>query len=223
MLKTFEENGQAHIFAQLFGDGAVPVTDKRIETHYPHLTKQLRSWLAFDDGCGHVGLKALHSVWERAKKYDSKAAANTSTNAPMLPYPADLVADIADSSPEVLSDWRRIGMEAIKTGTVAALVLGGGQGTRLGFDKPKGIFDVGLLSHKSLFQIQAERLKKIGMLAGATQAPLWFVMTSPATHDDTVAFFRQKNHFDIDPERIFFFQQLELPCFTPEGLCPIYF
>ena len=65
------------------------------------------------------------------------------------------------------------GLEAIAKGEVAALVLAGGAGTRLGFPSPKGLFSIGLPSGKSLFQLFAERLKKASVLAGSDKLIPW--------------------------------------------------
>lgn len=108
--------------------------------------------------------------------------------------------------------WWDLGLEAIRAGKVAVVTLAGGQGTRLGSSLPKGCFDIGLPSHKSLFQLQAERIIRLTKLTG-TAIP-WYVMTSGPTHQNTVDFFQSNVFFGLLPSQIKFFQQGVLPALS---------
>jgi UDP-N-acetylglucosamine/UDP-N-acetylgalactosamine diphosphorylase len=112
-------------------------------------------------------------------------------------------------------EWQNLGMTAIKDGKVAVVTLAGGQGTRLGSSLPKGCYKIGLLSDKSLFQLQAERILRLAALTG-TQVQ-WYVMTSAPTHADTLHFFQANNYFGLSQERVQFFQQGFLPAFDLQG------
>jgi UDP-N-acetylglucosamine/UDP-N-acetylgalactosamine diphosphorylase len=115
------------------------------------------------------------------------------------------------------SRWEKAcqaGEELLRAGKVAAILVAGGQGTRLGFDKPKGMFPIGLVSHAPLFQILAQQLLARSRRAGA---PIpYFIMTSDATHDETVAFFRAHDHFGLPAGDVFFFQQGNMPAVDAE-------
>lgn len=108
--------------------------------------------------------------------------------------------------------WKRaaeVGQELLKGGRVGAILVAGGQGTRLGFDKPKGMFPIGPVSGKSLYQWFAEQ-----SLARTRQfgpAIPYFIMTSDATHAETVAFFEEHAYFGLSKDNVFFFQQGTLP------------
>ena len=116
------------------------------------------------------------------------------------------------------NQWLQLGMEAIRQGKCAVLGLAGGQGTRLGSTLPKGCFNLGLPSAKSLFQVQAERLHRLAILAGSHAGCIpWLLMTSPATHDATVDFFTQNNYFGLPKESVWFFQQSQLPCIDAQS------
>ena len=101
------------------------------------------------------------------------------------------------------------GAALLETGAVGAILVAGGQGTRLGFDKPKGMFPVGPVSGATLFQILAGQLKARGEAAGVS-IPL-YVMTSPATDAPTRAHFREMNYFDLGEENVVFFRQGTMP------------
>jgi UDP-N-acetylglucosamine pyrophosphorylase len=107
------------------------------------------------------------------------------------------------------------GMRALREGKAAAFLVAGGQGTRLGFDGPKGACDIGLPSGKSLFQLQAERLLRLERQCGK---PIpWYIMTSRENHPQTQSFFAERGSFGLRPEMITFFPQGELPVVDEAG------
>jgi UDP-N-acetylglucosamine/UDP-N-acetylgalactosamine diphosphorylase len=108
------------------------------------------------------------------------------------------------------AERRRLGEEALRRGEVAVLVVAGGQGSRLSFEHPKGMFEVGPVSRKSLFQIHAEKVLALRRRYGA--AVPFLVMTSPATHDETLSYFAERRYFSRrSPLAIHFFCQGTMP------------
>jgi len=104
---------------------------------------------------------------------------------------------------------RRRGLVALEAGQVGVLLVAGGQGTRLGFDYPKGMFPIGPISGKSLFQIHVEKIVAVSRRCNA-RIPL-YVMTSDATHERTVEFFAERRRFGLPPEDVSFFCQGAMP------------
>lgn len=114
-----------------------------------------------------------------------------------------------------VQEWHNLGMQAIRDNKVAVILLAGGQGTRLGSSDPKGCYDILLPSHKSLFQLQGERIKKLQELANGIIP--WYVMTSGPTRAATEDFFIKKDFFGLDRKNVVFFEQGVLPAFDPNG------
>lgn len=100
---------------------------------------------------------------------------------------------------------RQVGSEILRQGKVAAILLAGGQGTRLGFAHPKGMFPIGPVSGKPLFAILAEQIIALGERYGKPVP--YLVMTSDGTHDETIAFFELNQFFGLNRNDVFFFQQ----------------
>lgn len=112
--------------------------------------------------------------------------------------------------------YENIGKQAIKEGKLAAVTMAGGQGTRLGHSGPKGTYDIGLDSHKSLFELLCDYLKEEGKKYGVTIP--WFIMTSRENNKETVEFFEKNKFFGYQKDKnIFFFIQGELPMVDTEG------
>lgn len=104
---------------------------------------------------------------------------------------------------------RRLSEESLRRGEVAVLLVAGGQGSRLGFDHPKGMFPIGPVSHKTLFQIHAEKVLATSRRYGK---PVPFlVMTSPATDVETKAFFKEHHYFGLPADAVHFFCQGTMP------------
>jgi UDP-N-acetylglucosamine/UDP-N-acetylgalactosamine diphosphorylase len=109
----------------------------------------------------------------------------------------------------------KLGKELIAAGKVAAFVVAGGQGTRLGFDGPKGNFPISPIKNKTLFQIFADSIAAVSQKYQA-DCP-WYVMTSPLNYHLTKDVFRSNNYYGLDEKNIFIFQQGTLPNFSPDG------
>jgi UDP-N-acetylglucosamine/UDP-N-acetylgalactosamine diphosphorylase len=104
---------------------------------------------------------------------------------------------------------RAAGEQALRRGEVAALVVAGGQGSRLGFEHPKGMYCIGPISRKSLFQIHAEKVLALGRRYG--KPPPFLIMTSPATDAETRQFFAEHDYFGLPKDETFFFCQGSMP------------
>jgi UDP-N-acetylglucosamine/UDP-N-acetylgalactosamine diphosphorylase len=141
-----------------------------------------------------AGLQKLY-----AKRDEVAATIDTSTIQPIeMESPKNLAYATKD-----------LGETALRNGEVAVLLVAGGQGSRLGFEKPKGMFPIGPASNKTLFQIHAEKVLALGKKYGKSLP--FLIMTSPATHDDTVKYFESVNYFGLNHAEVRFFQQGTMP------------
>jgi len=139
----------------------------------------------------------------------------------MNPLDDSQCGSIIKSTDEELIHYQNLSLAEIGAGHVGILLLAGGQGTRLGVSYPKGMYNVGLPSDKTLFQLQAERILKLERLAaqetGKNGKITWYIMTSASTVGPTQKFFKDNDYFGLSKENIIVFQQGTLPCFTFEG------
>lgn len=137
------------------------------------------------------------------------------------PLPEEATASILDSKSEDIESWYHSGLDLVAEGQVAVVLMAGGQGTRLGSSAPKGCFNIGLPSEKSLFQIQAERIWKVQQLAekksGKENIVIpWYVMTSGPTRGPTQKFFEEHSYFGLRKGDVIIFEQGVLPCISNE-------
>ncbi len=179
------------------------VGQEHVLRFYDELTdEQRRSLLA---QVASLDLEAVPDLVERYVK-----------NKPRFDLPADLrPAPYYPNDPAApgrtwdKASYRSKGEGLLREGKVAAFTVAGGQGSRLGYDSPKGCLAAGAVTGKPLFAIFAETL-----LAGARRfgRPIpWYIMTSPLNHEPTAAFFREHANFGIDGTNVRFFPQGVMP------------
>ncbi len=114
-----------------------------------------------------------------------------------------------------LQSAKETGRKLISGGKVAAFTVAGGQGTRLGFDGPKGDFPATPVKSKPLFRVFAEQIK---VACEKYDAPLpWYIMTSPLNHEPTKNIFSNNDFFGLDENNIMFFKQGTNPNFSFDG------
>lgn len=123
--------------------------------------------------------------------------------------PAQLVRAESGAEHKAWTTARKRGDDLLREGRVGVVLVAGGEGTRLGFPHPKGKFPIGAVSGKSLFQLLAEQVVARSKRAAA---PIpYYVMTSHATHDETVAFFETHDYFGMSRGDVKFFRQGRMP------------
>jgi len=130
--------------------------------------------------------------------------------------PADIIPipQTASQQAEAIRAWR-YGEDILRQGKVAAILVAGGQGSRLGFEGPKGKFIATPISRKSLFQMHAEKIKALG-IKYKTTIP-WLIMTSESNDAETKEFFERFSYFGLDQKDVYFFTQQMIPAIDGQG------
>lgn len=182
---SFEAAGQGHVFA-----------------FWPELSGDQRRQLLGDLACIDVG--RLPELRRIVRKADAGPASPTDL-APAAVIPRE------SADREIVERGRAL----LAAGKVAALTVAGGQGTRLGFDGPKGAFPISPVTNKTLFQLFAESILATGRRYGSPI--MWYIMTSPENARDTRSFFESHRFFGLSQEHVRFFPQGVLPSFDPAG------
>jgi len=192
LIETFQHAGQGQVFA--FFDHGSPDEQRRLL-----------------EEAAEVDLDEVVRLTRTLLTKDAAAAVNLEGLAP-APY---------EKRPEHGGDAREwanakaAGEAALRAGRVAAFTVAGGQGTRLGYDGPKGTFRVTPLKQKPLFQVFAEKILAAGKRYG--QPLHWFIMTSHANHAATEEFFAGQKFFGLDRARVHFFRQGRMPAVDFDG------
>lgn len=203
-----------------------------IDTLRKHLEKYgqehlIKFWDDIDDDqrkqlkqeIDELNFSELQAFFERVTKQENENAEKLDDK--LQPIEESLFLSIKRTSADLIKQYEAEGLKQIAESAVGVLLMAGGQGTRLGFSNPKGMYNVGLPSRKTLFQIQAERIRTLQRLAyqqtGRNGRITWYIMTSEHTMEPTKAFFEQHHYFGLDANDVIMFEQGSLPCFGFDG------
>ena len=192
LIAAFDRHGQGQVFAffaRLAPDAQARLLEQAAEIDLDEIARLNRTLLAADR--------------------DATASLEGLAPAPFEPLPEN------GGDRAAWATARTAGEGALRAGRVAAFTVAGGQGTRLGYDGPKGTFPVTPVRRKPLFQVFAEKILATGRQFGRT--PRWFVMTTHANHTATEAFFTEHRFFDLDPARVNFIRQGRMPAVGLDG------
>lgn len=119
-------------------------------------------------------------------------------------------------SNKLINKYIKIGEKELKKKTYAVVTMAGGQGSRLGYQGPKGTYEIKFnIGKKSLFELACDTLKKANNLYGITL--FWYIMVSPENKKQTIDYFKQHNYFGYPKEYITFFIQDTIPLIDVNG------
>jgi UDP-N-acetylglucosamine/UDP-N-acetylgalactosamine diphosphorylase len=128
--------------------------------------------------------------------------------------PVQLTPPANQQRPDAREAWKA-GEEALKAGRVGLFLVAGGQGTRLGYDGPKGAYPMGPITQKSLFENHAEKIHNLQSRYDCILP--WYIMVSTTNGAATETFFREHDFFGLKESNIKFFTQRMVPCLDDEG------
>jgi UDP-N-acetylglucosamine/UDP-N-acetylgalactosamine diphosphorylase len=179
------------------------VGQEHVLKFYPELTGEGRSRLIQQiEALDIEGLPGL--ITEYVKHKPSSGLPGKIDPAPYIPY--DPVSKMRHWDK---GSYRAAGESLLRRGKVAAFTVAGGQGSRLGFEGPKGMFPAGAVTGKTLFAFFAEGLRAAAQKYGAVVP--WYIMTSPLNHQATVEYFEKNAYLGLDPQDVMFFPQGVMP------------
>ncbi len=157
-----------------------------------------------------IDLEQIQQLWEHA----DDAGADWGALAARGQSPPGV--RLGESSPMFSeSHARTVGERALREGSLAAILVAGGQGTRLGLPHPKGMYPIGPVSNRTLFEIFADQINAT-TAKYSTRLPL-YLMTSPATHAETVQYFSENNNLGLPQSEVEIFCQGTMPAVDAES------
>ncbi len=185
MRKLFEEKGQGHVFR--FWDSLDEAGKARLI-----------------ESCEQVDFDWLAARCQFLKDGKQEITIPTDiTPAPIIRLPQ------TPAEKQAFADAAKIGEASLRAGEVGVFLVAGGQGSRLGFEGPKGCYSVGPCSDKTLFQWHAEKILAASRRYGVSIP--WYIMTSTLNHEDTVAFFEKHDYFGLGKQNVLCFKQRMVP------------
>ncbi|MBT3380963.1 MAG: UDPGP type 1 family protein [Lentisphaerae bacterium] len=171
-----------------------------------------------EDGREQLVTQLRDLDWEQLDAWIEDAlAAESGANVPASLEPAPYYPLIPETA-EQIDLYRKAekrGRDLLGQGRIAAFTVAGGQGTRLGYDGPKGTYPISPVAGKTLFQLFAEGVARAGEKYGVPIA--WYIMTSPINDAATRAFFAENAYFGLRAEDVTMFPQGTLPAIDPSG------
>lgn len=200
----FDTHGQAHVF-RFISDQSDSAYNMSVVSFYNQLVK--------------LDLDKLLDDFNKAMEL----YINPPSVVHITPF-TDKTTFLSNVLPTTKRLWYDKGLLAIKSTKVCIILLAGGVGSRLGSKNPKGMYDIGLPSRKSLFQLQSERIQRLKLLASRYNSKKqtdvsipWYIMTSTKTHLPTIAFFEDNQYFNLPRKDVVFFIQEMMPTRTFDG------
>lgn len=191
--EKFEKSGQGHVF-KYWGE----LSDRQKSQLLAQLEEVDLDEIAY-----------LNETLLFANKTESQVDFSKLAPAPYIKY-----SENKESDP-VWQKAKSVGEDAIRAGKLAAFVVAGGQGTRLGYDAPKGTLPISPVKHKPFFQIFAEKIRFAQGKYGV-EIP-FMVMTSIINHAQICSFFKSNGYFGLNPENVIFFKQGFIPSVDKSG------